>query len=291
MIQTKTKILAVAVATLMSTSSFTYANESQSKAQQELFSGEDFMDGLSNIGDWFSSLGSDVNLAQNKKSESDASKNGTDFSASIADDNPYNFKSPVAEDDDTLNAILQRDKDIRARVTIELTKKLTSKAVEKQAGSLRSKITQLLQKNKVDEAGVIFYNIRGQLQLSFEEDADYDVLFKAMKEFGKNNPMIGSLESVSDKQMQEYIIRQGVDRLMTKSAVGDLVYLVGASKIEGDSRNRLLSEINYKAGNLTIALLDSMKIKEKTTKDKMVIENIANGLIAVEKSFEKLMEK
>jgi hypothetical protein len=287
MIQTKTTILAAAVATLMSTSSLTYAdvNKDGAKEQQELFSGQDFMDGVSSIGDWFSSLGP---------------VEPTDSSVSVVTDKDVSTNIGVDADAEisleTLNAVLERNKkEVRNNVTIELTKKLTkkltSKVVEKQAGVLRSKITKLLQKNKVSEAGVIFYNIRNQLQLSFGEDKDYDVLFKSIKEFNKNNPMIGSLESVSDVDMQEYIIRQGVDRLMTTGAVGDLVYLVGSSKIKGDSRNRLLSEINYKAGNLTIALLDSMKIKEKTTKDKMVIENIANGLIAVEKSFEKLMEE
>ena len=169
--------------------------------------------------------------------------------------------------------------------------KIETAAEEKQAAQLLGVITRLLQENKTHEAMVYFANSIDELRLTVQDEDNYRILFQSLEKFDKNDPLVGEISSVTDVDIQEYIIRQGLDRLNTREAVADLVYAVNSTAISGDRLQRLLVSINVKAGNLTIALLEATKIKDKTHEDKIELENIINSLIAVEKAFAGLMEE
>ena len=169
--------------------------------------------------------------------------------------------------------------------------KIETAAEEKQAAQLLGVITRLLQENKTHEAMVYFANSIDELRLTVQDEDNYRILFQSLEKFDKNDPLVGEISSVTDVDIQEYIIRQGLDRLNTREAVADLVYAVNSTAIPGDRKQRLLVSINVKAGNLTVALLEATKIKDKTHEDKIELENIINSLIAVEKAFAGLMEE
>lgn len=161
---------------------------------------------------------------------------------------------------------------------------------KQQSEVMLGKITNLLQKNNITDAQVLFNNMTEELRMSYDEKRNYDVLFDAVKRFESNDPYIGEITRIDDVEIQEYIIRQGMDRLMTKHTVGELAMLVHVSKIEGDDRFRLLSEINLKADKLTQALLDITSIEDKTEQDITILENIANQLISIETAFAAMMK-
>lgn len=169
--------------------------------------------------------------------------------------------------------------------------KIETSAEEKQAAQLLAVITRLLRENKTHEAMVYFANSIDELRLTVQDEDNYRILFQSLEKFDKNDPLVGEISSVTDVDIQEYIIRQGLDRLNTREAVADLVYAVNSTAISGDRLQRLLVSINVKAGNLTVALLEATKIKDKTHEDKIELENIINSLIAVEKAFAGLMEE
>ena len=102
--------------------------------------------------------------------------------------------------------------------------------------------------------------------------------------------MVGKIGSVLDVDMREYIIRQGLDILVTKPAIADLTYAVNDSNFEADRRQRLLAEVNLRAGNLTIALIENMKILKENEHDVVVTENIANQLIGIERLVANLLK-
>jgi len=121
-----------------------------------------------------------------------------------------------------------------------------------------------------DKASALFVSVREQMFLTPEQEDDYEKMIVLVKGFKKHMVILNSKIdfNFNNKDMLLLTLKRGLEYLTSTSNRMKLMEATWVSTVlSEDEKNRVLAAFEVKNNNLTRALFNAIKIKEKTAVD------------------------